>query len=227
MVRTPLRRPEAASDAPALGTGPLAGFRVDMRTGRWWWSDAMYELHGFARGDIVPSAELILAHNHPDDRTEARKRLARVLSTGEPLCCRHRIVTANGDARTVLLVADGSFDSVGHLAEVRGYLLDLTSSWQHYAETMAHEAVERSAEARGVIEQAKGILIAAHGIDADAAFALLRWHSQHSNTRLRVLADGLVQRFSDGGTSDLTAMQRVEKYLALAAVDAHAPSPLA
>lgn len=187
----------------------------------------MFDLYGFARGDIVPSVELVLARNHPDDQTEVREGLARVLSTGEPLSCPHRIVTANGGARTFLLVADGSFDATGHLAEVRGYLLDLPSSWQHHAEIVAHEAVERSAEARAVIEQAKGILIAAHGIDADAAFALLRWHSQHTNTRLRVLADGLVQRFSEGGTSDLTATQRVGKYLALAAVDAKAPSALA
>jgi len=170
MVQTPLRRPEAGSDVPApLETAPLAGFRVDTRSGRWWWSDAMYDLHGVARGDVVPSAELILAHNHPDDRSEAGERLARVLSTGEPLCCPHRMVTANGGARTVLLVAEGSFDAAGHLVEVRGYLVDLTSSWQHYVEIVAHEAVERSAEARAVIEQAKGILIAIHGIDADAA----------------------------------------------------------
>ena len=41
------------------------------------------------------------------------------------------------------------------------------------------------------IEQAKGVLIGFYGIDADTAFAVLvRW-SQHSNTKLHVLAAGL------------------------------------
>jgi hypothetical protein len=42
------------------------------------------------------------------------------------------------------------------------------------------------------IEQAKGVLIGFYGIDAATAFAVLvRW-SQHSNTKLRVLAAELV-----------------------------------
>ena len=42
------------------------------------------------------------------------------------------------------------------------------------------------------IEQAKGLLIGFYGVDADTAFAVLvRW-SQHSNTKLHVLAAGLV-----------------------------------
>jgi AmiR/NasT family two-component response regulator len=42
------------------------------------------------------------------------------------------------------------------------------------------------------IEQAKGVLIGFYAIDADAAFALLvRW-SQHTNTKLHLLASDLV-----------------------------------
>jgi hypothetical protein len=46
---------------------------------------------------------------------------------------------------------------------------------------------------RRVIEQAKGIVMAATGADADAAFATLARGSQHFNVRLRNLAVALVE----------------------------------
>jgi response regulator NasT len=46
---------------------------------------------------------------------------------------------------------------------------------------------------RAIIEQAKGILMARNGIDADAAFALLRLHSQQSGQKLNEVAQALTQ----------------------------------
>lgn len=46
---------------------------------------------------------------------------------------------------------------------------------------------------RAVIEQAKGILMAIHAIDADQAFALLRDHSQHTGRKLVDVATGVVE----------------------------------
>jgi response regulator NasT len=45
---------------------------------------------------------------------------------------------------------------------------------------------------RAVIEQAKGILMARHSIDADRAFELLREHSQHSGNKLVDVAAAIV-----------------------------------
>lgn len=42
--------------------------------------------------------------------------------------------------------------------------------------------------ARAVIEQAKGAVMLAYGIDAEEAFTLLRVRSQETNTKLRILA---------------------------------------
>ncbi len=65
-------------------------------------------------------------------------------------------------------------------------------SVQDYARLRsAHDLAAQLREAmasRAPIEQAKGILMAAHGIDADAAFTLLRTHSQNTNTKLHHLA---------------------------------------
>ena len=46
---------------------------------------------------------------------------------------------------------------------------------------------------RAIIEQAKGILMARNGIDADAAFALLKSHSQQSGQKLNEVAQALTQ----------------------------------
>jgi len=45
---------------------------------------------------------------------------------------------------------------------------------------------------RVVIEQAKGILMAHHSIDADKAFDLLRHHSQHNGNKLADIATAIV-----------------------------------
>jgi response regulator NasT len=46
---------------------------------------------------------------------------------------------------------------------------------------------------RAIIEQAKGILMERHGIGADAAFALLKAHSQGTGRRLADVAEALTQ----------------------------------
>jgi AmiR/NasT family two-component response regulator len=45
---------------------------------------------------------------------------------------------------------------------------------------------------RALIEQAKGILMARHSIDADRAFAMLREHSQHNGNKLVDVAGAIV-----------------------------------
>jgi hypothetical protein len=59
------------------------------------------------------------------------------------------------------------------------------------------EAVAEIAEARGVIEQAKGMLMVIYRIGADSAFELLKWRSQETNTKLRELAEQIARDFLD------------------------------
>ena len=56
-------------------------------------------------------------------------------------------------------------------------------------------AVAQILEHRAVIEQAKGVLMAAYDIDADAAFEMLKCSSQNTNTKLRDLAEQLMTEF--------------------------------
>lgn len=60
----------------------------------------------------------------------------------------------------------------------------------------AADALQRALETRAPIEQAKGMLMALHRVDAGRAFQLLRQQSQTTNTRLRDVAIDLVDRLS-------------------------------
>jgi AmiR/NasT family two-component response regulator len=56
-----------------------------------------------------------------------------------------------------------------------------------------YESLDRAFNRRAVIEQAKGILMARHGLDSETAFTMLRDHSQHTGRKLvdvaRAVAD--------------------------------------
>ncbi|QCQ89930.1 GAF and ANTAR domain-containing protein [Rhodococcus sp. SGAir0479] len=60
----------------------------------------------------------------------------------------------------------------------------------------AADALQRALETRAPIEQAKGMLMALHRIDAQQAFEVLRKQSQTTNTRLRDVAADLVEKLS-------------------------------
>lgn len=64
----------------------------------------------------------------------------------------------------------------------------LRSEVQGLREAMAH---------RGPIEQAKGILMAVHGVSADEAFQVMVERSQHTNRKVRDLAVELIESVRD------------------------------
>ncbi|MTV27306.1 GAF and ANTAR domain-containing protein [Nitriliruptoraceae bacterium ZYF776] len=69
------------------------------------------------------------------------------------------------------------------------------------AELLRSQLAE-AARSRAVIEQAKGIVMATRGCDADEAFAVLRELSQRTNQKLRTVADALVRRAGGSRPSD-------------------------
>ena len=62
--------------------------------------------------------------------------------------------------------------------------------------SLVAETIQGALENRAPIEQAKGMLMALHGIDASTAFDMLRRESQAKNIRLHVIASDLVARLS-------------------------------
>jgi GAF domain-containing protein len=61
------------------------------------------------------------------------------------------------------------------------------------ADSFQRARIERALRNRDLIGQAKGILMARHGLQADAAFELLRAHSQRTNSKLVTVAEHVVQ----------------------------------
>lgn len=83
------------------------------------------------------------------------------------------------------------------------------------------------------IEQAKGALMVTYGLSADAAFALLRFHSQQRNVKVRAIAAELTALMSSNETSSQATIQfdrlldHVGRGLAAAAsTDDHALDPM-
>lgn len=43
---------------------PSGSFSLSLESGVSSWSDGLFHIHGYARGEIVPTAELVIAHKH-------------------------------------------------------------------------------------------------------------------------------------------------------------------
>jgi len=61
-----------------------------------------------------------------------------------------------------------------------------------FANTREEEGLKTAIDARKVIGQAQGLLMATYGLDADRSFELLRRLSQQENVKLRTVAERLV-----------------------------------
>ena len=107
---------------------------------------------------------------------------------------RHRIIDTAGRIRHVLVVAGTVVDDTGEVVGTHGFYVDVSPTADHQREQLTATIAE-IAENRATIEQAKGMLMIVYGIDADAAFDLLRWRSQEGNVKLRVLAERVVTDF--------------------------------
>lgn len=178
----------------ALGDGPcLAGtFHVNLETGKIHWSDAMFQLHGYQRGEVVPSLELLYSHKHPEDRPRCEGIVAQVVRTGGYFCMYHRLIDAKGRTRRVLTSGDAIADG-GRVSALEGVMIDLTSTLQRETEQTARDAVVGATATRAVIDQARGILMGKLGLGLDDAFTLLVRTSSHRNVKLVLVAAELVQ----------------------------------
>ena len=200
--------------APPFGT-----FRYDALSGRMTWSDAFSGILGFFGGDIVPSLDLLAAHQHPDDRALLGEGLRQLLETGEPLARRYRIVDARRQIRFVLATGAAELDVDGQVVAVSGFLVDLTEGLRDYNADQVTRAVLRSAESRSTIEQAKGIVMASFDLTDEQSFNLLRLHSSYSNVKLRDVAAAVVRGIADPALAALAPRPRVASILTALAGD--------
>lgn len=76
--------------------------------------------------------------------------------------------------------------------------ITLTHARGHWRKENARQSLERALETRGIIDQAKGILMARTGSDADQAFESLRRASQRTNRKVFDLAQEIVESAQRG-----------------------------
>jgi len=109
-----------------------------------------------------------------------------------------------GFERHIVIVGEGAIREPGDTATINGFYIDLTSDFIEEARKVAAKAVSASARHRALIEQAKGALMLAYGLNEDQAFAMLTWWSRNRNLKVREIAARLMELTSTGCASDHT-----------------------
>ncbi|KAA0102516.1 ANTAR domain-containing protein [Mycolicibacterium sp. P1-18] len=195
-----------------MGGPPQRTGRYEYRydTDAWMWSDTVARMHGYEPGEVVPTTDLVLSHKHPDDLVEVRALLSQ---SSAPFSSRHRIITASGETRKVVVVGDAVTDDDGRIVATRGFYIDVTDSFTTDLQQSISEEVESILRHRQVIDQAKGMLMAVYRIDADAAFGILRWRSQELNVKLHAIAERLVAELPFALDVNPAATSPVDRYL--------------
>jgi hypothetical protein len=208
-------RPDGVPSSPhrlAEGDAPrgrlAARYRYDRRTSAWWWSPEMFDLYGLRPGSAEPCTEVLLSHQHPDDRPRALEALTGACTTGQPFTLQSRIVRADGEQRTVVLIGEPTLEATGGVSAVEGVCIDVTGSDRPPADADRIRALEaevaqlKSAMAsRATIEQAKGILMLLTSCSEQVAFDLLAHISSHTHRKVRDVAHSITE--SARGTAKL------------------------
>jgi fructose-specific component phosphotransferase system IIB-like protein len=190
--------PEGNSVEHALTGGSpqrVGWFRFYFADEMWEWSAQVERMHGYEPGTVTPTTDLVLSHKHPDDYGQVAATLEEIRRTSGAFSTRHRIVDTHGEVHHVVVVGDQLYGNDGVVVGTHGFYVDVTPSIKEVDEEFVTEAVAEIAEARGGIEQTKGMLMLIYRITANSAFELLKWRSQETNVKLRVLAEQIAKDF--------------------------------
>lgn len=120
-----------------------------------------------------------------------RKSLSVPLTTASG----HTLGALNLYSRSTAKFTDADRDAAALFAAQAAGALAVAIRLAQLAELTGH--LQLALESRGIIDQAKGILMGQEHCTADEAFALLRTASQHRNTKVRDIATEIVNRVSE------------------------------
>jgi ANTAR domain/PAS fold len=191
----------------------IGWFRFYFDDDRWEWSPQVEKMHGYLPGSVTPTTELVLAHKHPDDYRQIADTLDLIRQTRQPFSSRHRIIDVHGRIHHVVVVGDLLRGPDRTVIGTQGYYVDVTPSEREHQDQVT-AAVAVIAEARADIEQTKGMLMLIYGMDEPAAFEVLKWRSQETNTKLRLLARQIAADFvALSGSGDLPSRSAYDTLL--------------
>ena len=120
-------------------------------------------MHGYGPGSVQPTTELLLSHKHPEDRDHVQDLLDQALHSKSSFSSRHRFIDVGGNVHDAIVVADRMADETGAVVGTAGYYIDLTAAFVETRQVALDEALPDLFEARAVIEQVKGALMAVTG----------------------------------------------------------------
>ncbi|MGW4121791.1 PAS and ANTAR domain-containing protein [Nocardia sp. NPDC004711] len=171
----------------------FGSFRFWFGDQRWEWSDEVAMMHGYRPGAVSPTTDLLLSHKHPEDRAQVASMIARSVNDALPFSSRHRIIDTGGNVHDVIVVGDQMVDGQDRVVGSAGFYIDVTDALAEHRQEALDDSLPELYAARAVIEQAKGAIMLVYGVSAEAAFRVLAWRSQETNTKLRALAAQLME----------------------------------
>jgi anti-anti-sigma regulatory factor len=187
-----IQTPDDLNDRPGAHDVQIPLGTVRAQGGVWTWSASVYAMHGFEPGEIVPTAEVMLAHCHPADRA----RLASVLVADDSELSyaveQYRLIDARGGEHWVALTVECEPND----GLIYGSMLDLTARHASASAEAVTSMLSEALESCSVIDQAKGAIQLVYGTDESTAFNLLKSYSQQTNVKLRAVASNIVDSLS-------------------------------
>lgn len=188
---------------------PAGTFVMDLESGLAEWSDGLFAIHGYQRGEVVPTLAMILAHKHPEDREHIRGLIRQLCSSGGHGAFFHRLLDSKGRERLVLTVAEARGDGPGPITSIHGLTVDLTGTVAAETAPAAAAAITGVYASRTLIEQAKGIIMGRLEVGAEEAFGVLARISHTTNTKLSAVAAELVETAGHGTVTEALRRWRV------------------
>jgi PAS domain S-box-containing protein len=196
----PLNIPAWVQDSALLDAIAAAVVATDTAGTIFYFNAAAEQLYGYPR-EAMLGANVMQLLVEPVDEVPAGLIMATVLA-GERWSGQFR-VRCHGGGTVVVRVTDTPITEQGRVVGVIGVaeplsdeLLNGSVGESAHADSMAlrlAEQMRQAMETRAVIEQAKGMLIAAHGCTPDQAFQMLSKSSQRTNRKLRDIATSMVE----------------------------------
>jgi anti-anti-sigma factor len=187
--------------------GAVGRFQYDPVNDSWSWSKTMFSLYGFEPGQIIPSTAVVANHLYPEDRGRILTLFETARAATGPVAMLHRINAVDIERTVVTTVATSGDEA--QLADgspsgtIVGITTDVTADVLAAAARRAREDIDAAVISHEVVDQAKGVLMLAYGLGAKEAFGVLSWLSQRTDTKLRIIAqrilDALAQhRIAEG-----------------------------
>jgi PAS domain S-box-containing protein len=195
----PLEVPAWVQDSALLDAIAAAVVATDTAGTIFYFNAAAEQLYGYPR-EAMLGANVMQLLVEPVDEVPAGLIMATVLA-GERWSGQFR-VRRHGGSTVVVRITDTPITEQGRVVGVIGVAeplsddrLDGPAGESAHTDSMAlrlAEQMRQALETRAVIEQAKGMLIAAHGCTPDEAFQMLSESSQRTNRKVRDIATNMV-----------------------------------